>query len=244
MNEKRQDIYLFIGVFCFFLFGCLIFAICQHASFLSINNDIFILSQKIKNSYTDFFSTLISLFGNKFIILPAFMSAGVILLLKKETNLAMHLIGIIAFAAFLAYFFKLFIAIPRPEVPFTKASESYAFPSRHVTLCATYTIFITALICNQIKSKWPVIAFACLYILLQAISRVLLQVHWFVDVIGGTLLGSSCGFLGAYSFFLTNKNPERAKKCLGVLWITFLFFIIIYLFINLGWTLSPTYASM
>lgn len=232
MNKKIQNMYLLRGIFCFFLFNCLIFAIYQQASFLSINHNIFIFSQQIKNSYTDFFSTLISLFGNKFIIIPTFIGAGVILLLKKETNLALHLIGVMAITAFLAYFFKNLIAFPRPEVSFTNASESYAFPSRHVTLCATYTIFLTALICNEIKSKWPVIALACIWIFLQAISRVLLQVHWFIDVVGGTLLGAACGFLGAYSFLLTNKHPEKIKSTLKILLITFLFFMALYLSIN------------
>ncbi|MFJ1268150.1 phosphatase PAP2 family protein [Legionella lytica] len=232
MSGKSPGIYLFLGAFCFFLFGCLILAIYQEASFLSINQDIYTWSQKIKNSYSHFFATLISLFGNKFIIVPAFVGAGLILLLKKEMNLAMHLIGIMVIAAFLAYFFKNTIAFPRPGALSAGASEGYAFPSRHVTLCATYTIFLSLVFCNQMKSNGSVITVACIWIFLQAISRIILQVHWFIDVIGGTLLGSSCGFLGAYTFLLTNKNPEKIKFALKILLMTFLFFMTVYLSIH------------
>lgn len=139
----------------------------------------------------------------------------------------MHLIGVVLIAALLAHVLKNAIDYPRPEIS-TSTLPSYAFPSRHVTLCSAYVTFLSALIIPQISYRWLVIICACLLIMLEAIARLILEVHWLTDVIGGALLGAACGFLGAYSFFLRPKICINIKSILMTLFIVFLVICVLY----------------
>ncbi|WP_148861819.1 bifunctional DedA family/phosphatase PAP2 family protein [Marinobacter fonticola] len=86
-------------------------------------------------------------------------------------------------------------AVPRPEAVSIPPS-SYAFPSGH-TSGITVVIGLTASFVAQEwppYRRWTIYAMAGVPILLIALSRLYLGVHWFSDVIGGLLLGLAvCG---------------------------------------------------
>ncbi|QMT60822.1 phosphatase PAP2 family protein [Legionella sp. PC997] len=226
---RNNSFYLLIGgILSLFLFTVLLFAVYSQSSFLSINHELYLLSNKIQNNSTHILSNFISLFGDKYIIVPSFISTGAILYIKNQKWIGLHLIGVISIAALLAYIFKNVIAVPRPEI-ITSTLHSYAFPSRHVTLCSAYVTLLTSLIVPQMKRPWFGVIIAGFLIILESYSRIALQVHWLSDVLGGALLGVSCGLLGAYSFFRKPKTPLNIKFIVTTLLITFLIFSFICL---------------
>lgn len=235
MKERIRNsrFYLLIGgILSLFLFTILMFAVYSQSSYLSINNDLYLFSSKVQKDYIYLLSSLISLFGNKYIIVPTFISTGIILCIKKQKWIGLHLIGVISIAALLAYIFKNAVAYPRPEIT-TSTLPSYAFPSRHVTLCSAYVSFLASLIVPQMKQRSFGIIIAGFLIIIESISRITLQVHWLSDVLGGALLGVSCGLFGAYSFFLKPKTPLNIKFIVITLLITFLIYSFIYLVLHL-----------
>lgn len=217
--NKRHSL-LIAGLLCLALFVVLLIMVYLQSPYLSINNYILILSEEIQNNYIHLFSAVVSLLGNKYIIIPTFVLSGIILYLKNQKWLSLHLTGSILIAAILAYVFKSTIAYPRPEI--NVLATSYAFPSRHVALCATYVTFLAALIITKSKHSWLVITTSSLIILLESFARIALQIHWLIDVIGGALLGISCGLLGAYSFFRRPQTKIYIKTLLATLLVIFL----------------------
>ncbi|WP_412757935.1 phosphatase PAP2 family protein [Legionella bozemanae] len=225
---KNNKFYLLISaLICIFLFFLLVKALFLQSPYLSINIDVYLLIKKLQNDYLYWMSIFFSLFGDRHIVIPVFVITSVMLFGKKEQWLALHLIGVVLIAALLAHVLKNAIDYPKPEIS-TSTLPSYAFPSRHVTLCSAYVTFLSALIIQQISYRWLVIICACLLIILEAIARLILEVHWLTDVIGGALLGAACGFLGAYSFFLRPKLCINIKSILMTLLFVFLVICVLY----------------
>jgi undecaprenyl-diphosphatase len=74
------------------------------------------------------------------------------------------------------------------------ARRSFSFPSGHVsgtTAIATLLCFVAV---RQRAAVWAVITGSALVVILVAISRVYLDVHWTSDVLGGVVIGMMLGF--------------------------------------------------
>lgn len=199
-QNNQQSYYLFGIIICLFLFLLLTTIVVWHGPYISLNMYVFHYMDKIQTSGLILVATLISLLGNKYIIVPALILTCIFLFFQGQKRLALHFFAVIALAATIAFLLKKFIPIPRPEEH--GAIDSFAFPSRHVALCSAYLIFILAIVSTKIKSRqWLTVAFFCL-ILAESIARIILKVHWLTDVIGGFFLGSACGLMGAYSYYL------------------------------------------
>ena len=64
-----------------------------------------------------------------------------------------------------------------------------SFPSTHVMLSTFILLFLNHNIKNKNYKSKIVNIIIFILIVLQSISRILLQVHWFTDVLGGLLIG-------------------------------------------------------
>ena len=97
-----------------------------------------------------------------------------------------------------------------------KAYTTRSFPSGH-----TLTAFLTAsvLICFADKTTTKVLLF-CLATLV-GLSRVWLGVHWPIDVLVGSALGTLCG-VGAYFF------ARKFSASLHIGWIIFIFALLVF----------------
>ena len=112
-------------------------------------------------------------------------------------------------------------AFERPRPPYPEATTiagGWAFPSGHATgAMVTYGMlaYLLALQWHDRRLRWLGVGLMCLFILLVGLSRMLLGVHWFTDVLGGYLLGlayiSLCAALLQLLVDLRIGGPRRLE---------------------------------
>jgi membrane-associated phospholipid phosphatase len=86
---------------------------------------------------------------------------------------------------------------PRPDlIEHLDQQSSFAYPSGHATSAAVVYLLLAWLA----PPRWRPWAWALAgaMILLNALSRIMLGVHWASDIVGGTLLGTAFALIGAW----------------------------------------------
>jgi len=101
------------------------------------------------------------------------------------------LAGSYLFSGIISFVTKLLILRPIPVVALINIPNSYSFPSGHTLTSIVFYITLCYLLTINIKGfKRTIILFLIVsLILLIALSRVYLGVHFFSDVVGGLILG-------------------------------------------------------
>jgi len=98
---------------------------------------------------------------------------------------------------------KLLVAQPRP-LPFEGPAykEALSYPSGHVTFVMALTVAVCVVLAGS-RWRWPVVIFLCLLTVATGWSRLMLGVHYPMDIVGGILGGLSGAFmvLGAWNRF-------------------------------------------
>ena len=104
---------------------------------------------------------------------------------------------------------KNFFARVRPDlIPQLDPISSPAFPSGHATNAAVVYLLFIMLVPQAHHPAWQLAAAAM--ILLTGLSRILLNVHWPTDVIGGWLLGTSFALMAAA--VISFRKERRQSK--------------------------------
>jgi len=89
-----------------------------------------------------------------------------------------------------SYGLKLIFKIPRPCLGLSFCPSTYSFPSGHASVIFAAMIALAFHYKNK-KLGLLLVLFACLV----SLSRIMLNVHTFMDIIFGGLIGTSTGFL-------------------------------------------------
>ena len=109
---------------------------------------------------------------------------------------------------------KLVVAQPRP-MPFEGPAykEALSYPSGHVTFVMALTVAVCVVLAGT-RWRWPVVIFLCLLTLATGWSRLMLGVHYPMDVVGGILGGLSGAFmvLGAWNWSVPLALRFRRSK--------------------------------
>ena len=136
------------------------------------------------------------------------------LLLKKRNYPGAAMLALsIAFANETYKLLKDVFERPRPDLEHLIKVESYSYPSGHamVGMVVYFTLAYLLIEASQSKlAKWIIALLAAIILLLIGASRIILQVHYPSDVIGGYALG----FIWAaiWIFFYHSFKQRYTKK--------------------------------
>jgi undecaprenyl-diphosphatase len=161
--------------------------------FSGIDNYINILMEGLQNEFFILISFAFdSIFGTGVVIA---ISVLVVIILefilndKKDTRLFG---GLMIISAGLLFLLKELIRQARPENALIKEIGDYAFPSGHTTIAVVLFGFLIYMSYKYLKSNNQniiITLISTILIILVALSRLYINVHWFSDVLGGIFLG-------------------------------------------------------
>ncbi len=144
----------------------------------------------LRNPFYDPVVVAITMLGDPqllYISFPIFVS---LLLFRGYYAAAIH-ISLAGIATSLTtHALKDYFAIARPDLV-VSAPISAAFPSGHTSGAVVFLGLLAAFIAQEVeqKKRWKVYSLCSIPMLLIALSRLYLGVHWASDILGGLLLG-------------------------------------------------------
>lgn len=142
----------------------------------------------------------------------AIICGGILLWLvwQRRFSTAIAIGGVFIFAKLLESGLKLFFERARPSVvPHLQDAGGYSFPSGHMmTAVITYGM-LAALLVGRLtgRARYLPPFVAAIIIVIVGFSRVYLGVHYFTDVLAGTLIASACLILAIAA--LTWLDPQK-----------------------------------
>jgi len=139
---------------------------------------------------TPIFITLSSIF-DPVIFLTWFLLLVVFLWIKNLKFEAIFLFLGVGGGQMVKIIIKYLTDRPRPENPFNLSAHESSFPSGHSTTAVFFFLTILYLFTGKLQKNQKFLArgFLILGVLLVPFSRVYEQVHYFSDVVAGSLLG-------------------------------------------------------
>lgn len=137
--------------------------------------------------------------------------AGALLFVLHQWKSSLLLGGAMAGDAALVLVCKILVQSPRPVNGVLPATGN-SFPSGHVTGTLVFFGVLTYLVWQRWKSSRVKLLTGSLYVAITCVvgfDRVYLNVHWFSDVVGASLLGT---FWLAFVLFLFQNLTSRFSK--------------------------------
>lgn len=137
------------------------------------------------------------------------------LIYQKQYRIVACMLGALATTVIMTTLLKYGLKVPRPSS--ASLTTAYSFPSGHATHATVlwgYFFYVLGETIHNRFLKNTLYAFASILILLIGLSRVYLEVHWLLDIIGGFTLGMMilCGFVLLQQYLVPNFVPSFTFK--------------------------------
>ncbi len=174
------------------VFLILLISVRHHGALTEFNKPVFHALQAIRTPLWNKIFSVITLMGEPKTILAISVFITLGLSLKKQWRSAIHFLAAIVLASGSVIFFKAISHSLRPQ-GFEKVALSSSFPSGHTALSFVIFCFLAFLI-TQIVNKnyrWIPWTLAGILIISVGFSRLYLGAHWFADIMGSVLLGTT-----------------------------------------------------
>lgn len=180
---------------------------------------------QLRNPLLDPVMIALTLLGDPPVLLAAAALSALALGMRGFYAAALHIAGAALMATLLVWAFKDLSAIPRPETVLGPPASG-AFPSGHTTGITVFSSLAASFIARERRPRlrWRYYLLFSLPIVLVALSRLYLGVHWFTDVIAGILLGLSISGLTRASYSRYDNIPLTSDSSLlaaGTGWILY-----------------------
>ncbi len=201
---------LLVSLLC--LCGFLLVALFK-SSFASVNADVNSWAASIQTSMITPVAVAISDAFDTEILLPISLVVSAALFYGGYRKYSPLLLGAMGGDAVILLIAKTLIQSPRPADALVYDS-TYSFPSGEVTSCIVFFGLLAYLVWHLWNpSRAKLLSGLLLVVIVSVVSfdRIYLNVHWFTDVLGGSLLGT---FLMTFSILVfqyldaTNRIPR------------------------------------
>jgi membrane protein DedA with SNARE-associated domain/membrane-associated phospholipid phosphatase len=241
------------------LINLCIFFIWSHLSIntdmlLSINQACIELAQSLRTEMGSFSQGItqlavhLTLLGDEAFLYVSFILLIILMVTRKHYYAVIHLVIAGLLTALITHALKQYFGISRPDITFNTPA-SFAYPSGHSSGATVFYALIASFIAQEManKQRWKCYLSFSLPILLIALSRVVLGVHWLTDVVAGISLGLIISSVTriCYSYFYIKDakktpNTKTDKKRILIALFVWMISVIIYQW----WFLDITLTSM
>lgn len=153
----------------------------------------------------------ITFFGSSSFLLPAYLVLIIWYIVKKNYPYAFDIAVIGITSTAMMFGLKQIFHRHRPELPIIKSISGYSFPSGHSLSSFIFSTILLYLVWNSTFSplkKYILVVLLLLFPLLIGLSRVVLNVHYATDVIGGFCLAIAWVIL---SFFILKRIRRKTQ---------------------------------
>ncbi len=147
------------------------------------------IHRAMPTSMTPFFQAL-TLSASVWVLLPLVGVAVIVLLRMRQRRLAVAVASTALVANLFVYLVKTAVDRTRPALWDTQWYWGSSFPSGHTLSSAAFATAICLCVARlRPRLMWPAFGFAALWVLLVALSRLVLGVHWPTDVMAAAAAG-------------------------------------------------------
>jgi membrane-associated phospholipid phosphatase len=169
----------------------------------------------VPDGLNPFFLVLTEMGDKKGIGIVALLVLGWLLLIKRNFLGAAAIALSVAIGNEVNKLLKDLIARPRPELEHLGHVDSLSFPSGHAMVGLTFYFLIAYIALEEFKSstvKKMIIFLVTLFLLLIGSSRIILQVHYPTDVIGGFAFGYIWVMVSLFIYNFFKKKLKNNRK--------------------------------
>ncbi|TWT14236.1 phosphatase PAP2 family protein [Streptococcus sp. sy010] len=191
---KNKETYLLRGTFALVIFVCMGYVIKFYPeTVLSFDQTVQAkFRSDLPSFWTDFFQN-ITVLGNPPVQLALTIFPALVFWLKKWRAEAYYLLTSASLAGLAIVVFKSVYQRPRPSIPHLVSASGYSFPSGHA-LGIMAILGVILIVCyqrlNQRSGLRLIVSLVLTsLIVLVALSRVYLGVHYPIDILAGLLVG-------------------------------------------------------
>jgi membrane-associated phospholipid phosphatase len=131
--------------------------------------------------------------GSNLVIPPLFVLAIAILIRIRRPGAALYLTVTSGGSLLLNGLMKIFFQRPRPQLPWASVLPDYSFPSGHTMNSVAFYVALAVIFWSIQGRRTGMLALTFAIVLsgLIGLSRIYLGYHYFTDVLGGILAGTS-----------------------------------------------------